>query len=481
MADPQLDAWQYRIGRTEVSGARQLGDRWLEVGEGLPCVAVTDRDGRPAGVILGFAIDIPARRMLAEMWRAPFALGAEPDAFVIDSQRVLGGQFLWILPVDGRVLVYPNCSAQVPCVYDTETGRAGSTAHALFDDATYERRFDRALYDHLGVDGEGWFPAGLTAHKGLERLLPGHCLDLDAGSFRRFWPLAEVRQAADPDAVVTEMIALIRGQMEAVIASPLRLGQALTGGHETRMLLSCARPYIGGIDVVTVVGEDRHTMDTTLARRIVRDMGLTHIELPRLNGTDAQRDLFIRRGGHCNGDTNARFHPSVWPIAHSHYFVGGLGGEVGRAFLWRPSDTPETPITAEVLMARFGLPPTPVIAERLAAWLRGLPPMSAYGILDLAYLEHRMGPWYAVQFCSDPTLVRLAPIFTWRGTELMLSLPPDWKRESRLGHEIIRRQWPELLAYPFNSLGRFRDTMIKIQKVAKSPRLIMKKLRKLRH
>jgi hypothetical protein len=275
------------------------------------------------------------------------------------------------------------------------------------------------------------------------------------------------------------MVTLIRSQMKAVIDSPKRLGLALTAGHETRLLLACARPMLADIEMITVVGEDRHTTDTVTARRIVRDFGLRHIELPRKSATEEQRQRFIRRGAHCNADTNSTFHPSVWPVADTHVFMGGLGGEVGRAFFWRSGDRPDTKITADQLLGRFGLPATPEISERLQHWLDTLPPMDTYGMLDQAYLEHRNGPWYAVQFCADPTLNRQAPIFTMRGVELMLSLPPDWKRSSRLGHEIILRLWPELLKYPFNTLGPWRDVVVKFQRVAQNPRLVIKKLRKM--
>lgn len=480
MTPRELDDWQYRLSAQTQPGAIPVGRFWLALGRGLTAFPLIDAAGTAAGLLLGFPIDLAGRRMIDGPWQAPARLGADLDGFVHDVLWALGGRFLLILDCGGQTRIYPDCSAQVPCVWDAEAGLVGSTAHALFDDATYEARLDRRLLADLGVEGEGWLPGGLTAHRGLMRLLPGHLLDLADLTTRRFWPLAPIPQATDTDAVVAETVSLVQAQLQAVIDSPKRLGLALTAGHETRLLLACARPFAGRFDTITVVGQDRHTIDTSIARRIGRDMGLNHVELPRRDSTRAQYDLFVRRGGHCNADGNSHFHPSVWPIAATHTFLGGLGGEVGRAFLWRPADGPATAMSVDTLTNRFGLPKIPVVTEALTRWYEALPPVDTYGILDLAYLENRMGPWYAVQFCSDPTLVRMAPLFTYRGVELMLSLPPDWKRESRLGHEIIRRHWPELLNYPFNSLGRWRDTLVKLQKVARNPRIVLKKLRKLR-
>jgi hypothetical protein len=478
---PPLDPWQWRLSGQPLPDARRIGALWLQHDSGLSLTEVSDARGQPAGLLLGYGIDLDARRILGAAWQTPVPQGEDPDAFALALLRALGGRFLWIAAPEGAaVRLYPDCSAQVPCVFDPQAGVAGSTAHALLDDAAYAGRFDKALYDRLGVDGEGWFPAGLTAHRGLERLLPAHCLDTATWTARRFWPSAPVPQTADPVAAAAAMAGLIRAQIEAAVAGPKRLALALTAGRETRMLLACARPFLDRIDMVTVVGSDRHATDSAMARRIARDMGLRHIELPRLEAAPGARERFLRRGGHCNGDSNARFHPSVAPIADSHVYMGGVGGEVARAFFWHPADRADTPVTARMLTSRMGLPATPALDARLGRWLADLPVADAFQILDIAYLEHRDGAWYAPQFYSDPGLFRLPPLLTQRGVELMLSLPPDWKRQSRMGHEIIAAAWPELLRYPFNSRGWLHDTLAQVQKVAADPRVILKKLRKRR-
>lgn len=481
---PVLDSWQWRLtAERPLSGPvpRRIGDFWLQVDDGLSVTSVTDVGGRSVGFLLGVAVDLEARTLLGSAWQARTVGNTDPDTLAISVLRSLGGRFLWIsAPLGAPVHIYTDSSAQVPCVFDPEQGAAGSTAHALFDETTYQARFDRRLFDQLGIDGEGWFPAGLTAHRGLRRLLPGHCLDTATWKVRRVWPTTEVAETRDPAGVVTGVVDLVRTQIEAVIAGPKRLALALTAGHETRMLLACARPYLAHIDVVTVVGEDRHATDTVIARRIARDMGLRHIELPRTEASPEDRARFIRRGGHCNADSNARFHPSVAPIADTHMLFGGVGGEVARAFFWRPSDDAATHLDDRVLTGRMGLPRSTETDRDFASWLADLPVKNSLHALDLAYLEHRDGAWYGPQFYSDPHLLRLAPLLTLPGVELMLSLPPDWKRQSRLGHAIIAQEWPELLRYPFNSQGRLRDTLIRLQRVVTSPRLILKKLRKMR-
>lgn len=474
-----LQPWQYRLSSSASQKAIPIGKFWLEIGPDLPIVSLTDSDGKPVGFLLGFPIDLKARRMINDVWQVPARLGADIDAFVREGFLALGGRLIWIFCTENVARIYPDCSAQVPCVFDPEMQAAGSTADALLDDAEYEARFDKVLFDQLGVDGEGWFPAGLTAHHGLSRVLPNHYLDLETWSVKRFWSGPDA-QTDNPSQIVDEIIEIIQAQIEAMINGPKRVAMTLTAGHETRALLACTRPFLDQVDFVTVSGDDRHKTDTVMARRIAADLGLSHLTLARTKSDPQQRALFIRRGGHCNADSNSHFHPSVWPISKSHTMVGGLGGEIARAFFWRDTDTPQMALTSSMLAARFGLMENQALIGRLDHWLDVLQSKNSLNALDLAYIEHRNGSWAAVQFCSDPTLVRQSPLLTTRTVELMLQLPADWKRAERLSPEIIARLWPELERYPYNSLGFFHDIFIKLQRVISNPRIVLKKIRKLR-
>lgn len=476
---PPLDIWQYRISYLKTPRSVAAGPMWLEVGPDLPVTHVYDAGGTEVGLLLGFPIDLETRKLITRNWRVSLSLGDDPDKFVESVLERLGGRFLWVFCTDSLARVYPDISAQIPCVFDPGLQFVGSTAHALWNDDEYQKHFDSDLFDRLGIDGEGWFPAGCTAHGGLMRLLPNHYLDLLTWNIHRFHT-GPVVTTTNPTQAVNEIIEIVQSQIEALMSGSKRVAIALTAGRETRMLLACARPYLDKVDFVTVTGGDQHSMDTVLAQRIARDHNLSHISLSRTLATPLQKDLFVRRGGHCNSDSNALFHPSVWPIAETHQMVSGVGGEIARAFFWRASDRPRTPLSASALSDRFGLPSTKVVGDALEEWLSQLEGISALRVLDLAYLEHRDGAWYAPQFCSDPTLVRQAPLLTRRSVDLMMSLPNEWKRSNRLSEEIVKQLWPELASYPYNSLGAWRDLRIKLQRGISNPSLIIKKLRKMR-
>jgi hypothetical protein len=475
-----LDIWQYRLSATPTGSGVPVGRFWLNLGPGLGCFPVQDGTGQPVGVLVGNVIDLARKTVVDDVWRAAVTLTGDVDGFARQVLWSLGGNFIWIFAADGVERIYPDCSAQVPCVWDAVEGVAGSTAHALFDDAAYAKRFDKKEFDLLGVDGEGWFPAGQTAHTGIQRLLPCHFLNLSDWTAQRFWSVAEVETASAPGESIHKLVALVQAQMEALASTRKSIALGLTAGRETRTLLACARPLVDRIDTFTVVGTDRHMTDSVIARRIAKEFNIKHRELQRTTATAEQRERFIRRGGHCNADSNSWYHPSAWPIAETHVMVGGTGGEVGRGFFWRASDEAGTAITPQVLVNRLGLPATPSLLESVSVWRGGLPPMNAFQILDQAYLELRMGSWHGVQFCCNPTITRISPLLTYPCVEILLSLPHQWKRQSRFVDEIIRTNWPELLRIPFNSLGWLQDGLLNAQKIVNNPSIVWKRLRKMR-
>lgn len=486
---PFLDRWQYRLlpGASDTSGVAgrlEVAGHVLETGADLPVHEVRDADGRACGRLVGHPLQfLPegGAALVGSVLQLNAVLVADADRFVEDAFRELAGRFLWVFEADGVARVYPDCAGQIPCVFDPESGVVGSSAHALLDDAAYEERFDRGLYDRVGIDGLGWFPGGVTAHAGLTRLLPNHYLDLADFTVHRHWPRGPWREGSDPDAEARDLAELVRAQVGALVAYPeRRVAQALTAGRETRMLLGCAREVAGLIDLVTVSAGGSHQTDTVMARRIAAAEGLSHRELPRATASAAERANYLRRGGHCIADANARYFPSVRPIADSHVFVGGAGGEIGRGFFWRQGDTRETRLDGAGLMNRFGLPPEPRLIAAMEVWLAGLDGFDSLQILDLAYIEQRMGPWAGPQFCCDPTLVRFAPLLSRRTAELMLGLPENWKRGEGMADAILQATWPELLRFPFNSLGAVRDMLGKLGRVTRDPSLVLRKLRKKR-
>lgn len=477
MSYPRLEAWQYRVSQRAGHGIA-LDDKWyLEVGPDLPVTALHGPQSQTVGWVVGFAIDMVAQAVLDH----EEGLHLQEADLVSAALERLAGRFIVIWKTDAGLRIYTDASAQVPCVYDPDLQIIGSTAHALFSEEEYQARFDKTGFDKLRVNGEGWFPSGLTAHRGVHRVLTNHYLDLATFTVHRHTVEQASTAEMSPTEMVGEIISIVQKQFAALQKSSKKIALALTAGLDSRCILACVKPLAHQIDLVTVVGSDRHAVDTIVAKKIAKQFNLNHTTYPRITATSEQREMFIRRGGHCNGDSNSWYHPTVQQLAPTHVFVGGAGAEAARAFYWRPNDTPDTSLADEKILGRMGLPPHPPVLEALRTHRAGMPSVDTLDQLDRLYAEDRNCSWYAVQFCSDPTLVRYAPLLTYRTLELMRHLPTEWKRQSRLGHEIIKHAWPELGEIEYNSLGFVRNTLVKLQRVMMDPNLVLKKLRRLRN
>jgi hypothetical protein len=319
----------------------------------------------------------------------------------------------------------------------------------------------------------------LTAHRGVERLLPNHYLDLSTWKAVRFWPHEEIEKTESPEEAASEIVSLVQSQLRALANSDRKVAQGLTAGYESRWLLACARPLINDIEFLTVQSPHPNHIDTDIASRLAERFKLRHRILPRRTATPEEQSLYMLRGGHCSGGHNLVTHPSMWPLAAEQCFVGGLNGEIARGYTWRPEDTADKPLGVPELVARLGLPLHRDTEERFRYWRDGLSLENALDLLDLNYLENRMGAWAYAQFFSDPSVPRYNPIGTTRTVRLMLSLPEDWRRTYRLCHFAIEQCWPELGGIPINTRGRLRDLTDKIALAMSNPERVIRKLRKI--
>ena len=131
----------------------------------------------------------------------------------------------------------------------------------------------------------------------------------------------------------------------------------------------------------------------------------------------------------------------------------------------------------------MGLPGTTEFKEAVNTWLIGLPPgLSVPTILDLAYIEHRLGCWASPHlYGAAPFHMNLVPLCHRRIFDILLRLPPDYRRKQRLARDIISRAWPELMRWPFNDYTGFKRVRKHTKWFLQAPgRILARKLARLR-
>ena len=442
-----------------------------------PMLEVTDASGSRVGSLLGHPVDLTSGKVPSASVRLPETLGSDLDAFIEEHiYGRLGGSFIFVLDHAGRRRVYLDAGGTMAAVFDPETGRVAGSAGNLLNTRDYDRRFDRELHGFLRVERDGWFPAGMTAHTGIRRILVNHYLDLGTCQLHRHWPLAQIPTSDDPPAACRRIAATARRTIDALRADG-SVAIALTGGNESRILLAICRDIATDLDFVTIASRQQH-LDCTLVSQLVSRFGLRHRFLPAVHATPEQTETYLTRAGHAMGDGRAQSFPSILPLARMDYFVNGLGGELARGFFWRSRDLPQTPLDARGMTTRLGMPVHPTIVAEVGRWLESVAGFDTHLTLDLAFLELRLGCWSFANSYGVPEVRHIQPLISRASFEAMLALPPESRRQKNFSRRMIETQWPELLEVQINRYGDYRDQVRFMKRLLSNPYLIAKKIRK---
>lgn len=460
------DATRYRIGPICV-----------DIFRGAKAIEAYNKSGQPLGLFIGTLIDTDREVVVDErvIFDAEIYEVRDIDQFVEEQVYRFAGRFLFILNTLGQRRIYLDSNGSKSLVYDPVGRTAAATTSLLLSSEDYQERFLGDLYSACGVDGDGWFTAGLTAHRGIRRLLCNHYLDLNSWKPVRHWPNDQLRESPHPD----EEIATITEQVKRAIRA-LTNGRsvsiALTAGNETRLLLSCCRDLLNEITFVTVAAPGA-ALEVVRAKELAARFGLKHCILPYVKANKSQAELWERRTSHCISGTNKMMHPSVAPL-DGGIFIGGLGGEIGRGFLWLGSERSDA-IDAANILDRLKLPRHPDVLVAVKEWLDPLDHYDALVKLDLAYMELRMSCWGFADSYALPKQLEIHPLISRRIYCAMLSLPAGMRRNNGMTIACIEREWPELLALPINRYGDLRDRVIPIRRAIANPRRAMRKIRQL--
>ncbi|MCW6529344.1 hypothetical protein NED98_03700 [Sphingomonas sp. MMSM20] len=462
------------------SGLRSLafGDFVLEYQELLRVSCVRDAKNDVVAIILGNAFDIASGDFIDGSEFLDIENAAEPAAALETLYGRLYGSFVLIVRIGQRYFLYLDACGTMSVVYSRDRGVAGATATAILSDREYDQLFRDELYEKLDIAKQGWFTAGLTAHRSVARLLCNHRLDLQSMESSRHWPVDAPIRAVDPAPVLEEIIAITRANIDCFYGK-YRTAIALTAGQDSRALLSIARHLANEILAYTVAaGTPGADLDADIAAQLACIAGIKYKRLhPVPDDGVSARQWHYRCGQAVGGGLDA-IYTSLRQLDCVEAILEGNVAEVARGFFWKNSDHAKTTIDAQALCGRFGLPPNTETLEAISQWLEDVPAGDAQFILDLAYLELRVSPWAFAGSYVDPPLLHFSPLASRAVICRMFELPTAFKRDNLFGSAIVGSEWPELLALPFNRYGDFRDA-IRIARKMTKPHLITKKLRKM--
>ena len=459
------------------SSSLQIGE-WVLSYDTLASVhRVFDKSGYLVGAFVGVLIDYAQEIVVTS--DITLTVSEDDERFIetIEAQIYrYAGSWLFLLATDAQQRIYLDPCGSHSLVYEPTRKIAASTVGLILDDVEYQERFDRVLHDAMEINKTGWFPAGLTAHHNVKRLVANHYLDLVTWGGRRHWPLCDF-EAKRPVAEVGPHIARLISATLKALKNNGRVALAITGGKDSRLLLSACREFISEIDLLTIdlPGSEK---DVYLAKALTDlDNTMQHAVLPPVRADEEQRTAWLYNASHCVGGVNQYYSGSLAPILGNKYFISGAAGEIGRAYLWRDGDNSNTALSAKGLIGRLGLKHHERIEAAITSWLGEVKNFDLYTILDLAYAELRVSSWAFVQsyaYAGKGRITQISPFSNRELISLLFSLPPADRRSEAYVYTGIEAMWPDLLKVGFNKYGDFRDALQFVRRAINPGRLAHK-------
>jgi hypothetical protein len=198
-------------------------------------------------------------------------------------------------------------------------------------------------------------------------------------------------------------------------------------------------------------------LDLHVSRLLAKRFGLNHQIVP-VEPCDEEicRDYQLRTG-FCGGWGKAAdfYQACMQRLDTTANWLTGFAGELGRAFYWKREQS--DCLASETLLDRIGLPKEPSFVEAVRDWLASVPARGVPGILDLAYLEFRVGCWASPHlYGAAPFPVNVMPFNHRRIFEVMLTMPIEYRRHARLADDLIAANCPDMLKFPFNDWRGWR-------------------------
>ena len=422
-----------------------------------------------AGILLGYVINKPQHSnkfiLKHQCTRAKF------EQFIYR----LKGRYVGIFLADTDPEIYLDPVGSMSVVYSQDFKAVASSPKLILGE-NYKSDFNSSLYKKLKLPESGfWFPGTCTPHQSVKRLLPNHFLTLSNWQQVRHWPESDFSLNNKPDRLVKTISSELSETMNQFVQQQ-NLYLSLTAGRDSRMLLAASKSIANQVRFFTFT-KKIETVDEYMAKKLANDFELDWSKLPIQEASKDQKNGWLTEVGHSVSDGIWKIHSTLEQLDSTHCIVPAMGGEIGRAFYYKEDDRYDSKITASSLLRRLKLPDIPEFNLSVQQWIENLPDVHFFTVLDLAYIELRLGCWGSPQIYGNQKFGNhVYPFSDRRIIKAMLQLPASYKMEQQLTVDLISKTWPELNDYPFNTFKGLHKIKSYIEKAYHLPNYVRRKI-----
>lgn len=289
-----------------------------------------------------------------------------------------------------------------------------------------------------------------TLLRDVRAVAPGTVVDFTATKVteRSYWPPRERWAPVSENEAYEHAASSLLETLERRLTALPDAQVALTGGLDSRVLVVAMREL--GLSPKAFTWGDPSWPDVQGACHVAATLGLTHRVLPPLwlSSSEALADL-DRRARWTDGVCGLAPVERTWPADPRTGVLGGMGGETGRSFYYRPPRSDRKLLAQLRLEAR--LPgatreASEVLRARVKSWLATAEETSdpdSWRPLDVLYAEQRVTRWGRSQlpWREGPMVGAFTPVEVARG---LTSLPLAERLSDGFHRRFINSRAPEL-------------------------------------
>ena len=199
---------------------------------------------------------------------------------IIAALYLLSGRFVLIFGIEGNVFLFNDACGHRTLYYtNNKTGLyAASQPLLLVRSANVQKSVNYQQYfssDYVRNKTEHIMPAGISLYENTHHLTANHYYDLKQDKQKRFWPNKQ-RIEKSPDEALEEFTDLLRKIM--ISASKYKLAMSLSGGVDSRIILSACKPIAYDMFVYTLQYRCNtlNSNDIYIPRELSQNLGLQH-------------------------------------------------------------------------------------------------------------------------------------------------------------------------------------------------------------
>lgn len=338
---------------------------------------------------------------------------------------------------DGNLVIKSDFCGQMPIVYDKYDKIIASSPSIITNKPYCKQKIDDVR------DRDVYFPFGITAKPGVFRLLPGSVLPFADFSPKRLREAENLDVSNKPYEKIDEITNILES-LFLNLSKRSKIALQLTAGRDSRALIACSKGF-GNISTFTRVIDKNAEWDSLIAEKIAKSLSVEHQSVPFHPVTPTEREQWLESVGYSVGGRIShgfRTNPKI----EDAWTISGKCGELGRNYY----STPVGPIDPKKIIDILRLAPNNENLNLAENWLSPIRYLDNRKIIDLLYLEIRLGCWAGPQnisLRSDRGII--TPFGMRKISELMLQIPPRLRERDWLPQQIISRAEPSLLKFPF--------------------------------